>query len=182
MKREITRQGMHLVFTTALALVSLVFSQLWLILLITGLLVWLVLFLRFRPESKFFLRAMERAHDKQRFPGKGAILLLLGALLTAVLFPAHVFPALLVLGIADSLSTLAGMRFGKKRIGTTKKTWVGSGTFFVCSATILFFFSSWWALIALLVTALELINFHRFLLLDDNLIIPLCVAVALSIL
>lgn len=182
MHKEFTRQGVHLGFTTALAFVSLVVPHTWFVLLTAGLLVWLVLFVRFRPESKFFLRVMEREHDKKRFPGKGAILLLVGALLTALLFPAHVFWSLLVLGLGDSLSTLVGMRFGTRTIGSTNKTWVGSTTLFVVSCAILFFASAWWAVIALVATLAEMVNYHRFVFLDDNLVLPLVVATLLWVL
>jgi phytol kinase len=182
MKREFARQGMHLGFTVSLAFVSLILSQEWFVLLVAALLVWLVLFVRFRPESKSFLRAMEREHDKKRFPGKGAILLLVGALITGLLFYAHILPALLVLGVADSLSTIIGMRFGKKKIFRTNKSWIGTATFFVCSCVVLIFFSSWWLLISLIATLAELVNYHRFLLLDDNLVIPLVVALTLWVL
>ena len=182
MNREVARQGMHLVFTTTLAITSVFLSQPWFVLLTAFFLVWLLWFIRARPESKFFLRIMERPHDEQRFPGKGAIMVLVGALIVAVLFPAHILPALLVLGIGDSLSTIVGMRFGKKKVFGTKKSWVGSGTFFVCSAVILIFFSTYWLLIALLATVSEFVNYHSFLLIDDNLIIPLVVGVLLSLL
>ena len=171
-----------MVFTVCLALVSLVISQAWFLLLTGAILVWLVWFVRTRPESTFFLRAMEREHDRKRFPGKGAILLLVGAFLTGLLFPAHIAPALLVLGVADSFSTVVGMRFGKKRIGTSNKTWMGTATFFVCSCAVLAFFSSWWLVVALIATTAEFINYHRFLLLDDNLVIPLVVAASLLVL
>lgn len=182
MKREFARQGMHLGFTVGLAFTSLFLSHAWFVGLTTFFLVWLVWFVRARPESKFFLRVMERPHDRQRFPGKGAILLLVGALLTALLFPAQVFPALLVLGIGDSLSTILGMCFGKKKILGTKKSWVGSGTLFLCASLVLVFFSSWWFLVALAVTVAEFVDYHKFLLLDDNLIIPLLTAALLFLL
>lgn len=180
MKQEFARQGMHLVFTVSLACTSLLLSQQWFLVLVAGLLAGLVAFVYFRPESTFFLHVLEREHDKKRFPGKGAIMLLVGAFITATLFPAHILPALLVLGISDSLSTILGMEFGKKRIFRAK-TWLGTTTFFVCSCAILIFFSSWWFLIALVVTGAELVNYHSFLFLDDNLIIPLVVATLLTI-
>lgn len=176
MKREYTRQGLHLVSTLALAFASMWLSQQWFILLVLGLIIGLIAFIRFRPASTLFLRVMERPHDRRRFPGKGAIMLLVGALVTAILFYAHILPALLVLGLADSFSTIIGVRFGTRRIAQTNKTWEGTATFFVLTATVLLFFSSWWLLIAALATAAEHINYHRYVFLDDNLIIPLLVA------
>ena len=182
MRREVARQGLHITFTSALAGVSIVVSQQVFLILCVSLLMLLVWFVRARAESAFFLHLMERDHDKQRFPGKGAIMVLCGAFLTGLLFPAHILPALLVLGLGDSLSTLVGMRFGKKKLLNTNKSWIGSAAFLLVSCVILVWFSSWWLLIALVATLAEIINYHRFLYLDDNLVIPLVVGLLLTLL
>ncbi len=182
MRREYARQGLHITFTSGLALLSLVVSQpVFLVIVVSSMLV-LVWFVRHRPESTFFLRVMERAHDKQRFPGRGAVMVLLGAFFTALLFPSQLLPALLVLAVSDGLSTIIGMRFGKKKIFRTKKSWVGSGAFFVSASAILVFFSALWFVIAFVVTCAEMIDYHAYAFIDDNVVLPLLTGALLFVL
>ncbi len=104
--------------------------------------------------------------------------LLLGALLSVIVFPQRVVIAVvLVLSISDSAASLIGIRFGRIRIGG--KTLEGSLAFFVTALVImgLALPGPWWiaavgALVAAVVEALPALPLGRFEL-NDNVTVPL---------
>jgi phytol kinase len=105
----------------------------------------------------------------------GPLSLTAGILATLFLFPAAIYlPAILIVCIADSLSSLVGRKYGKWILPFYKRTLEGSATFFASSLVILLFFCSFPAAIvtAALATTIELF-IPNYL---DNLIIPLATA------
>jgi dolichol kinase/phosphoserine phosphatase len=101
------------------------------------------------------------------------ILLGLGIMLTILLFDFNIYlPAILIVSVADCLSALIGMRFGKIHLFHLKnRTLIGSLTFFLSSFIILFFTIPFRFVLpaALLGIVLELIPVYHI----DNLLIPL---------
>ncbi|HEX9887552.1 MAG TPA: hypothetical protein VGA70_13730 [Longimicrobiales bacterium] len=103
----------------------------------------------------------------------------LGGLLAYALFPFEVVtPAILVLGLADPVASVVGRRWGVRPLG--KGSWLGAGAFFITAATILLAATGdpLTLLVALVVTAVEVLPWP----VDDNLTIPLCVAILLTLL
>jgi dolichol kinase len=129
---------------------------------------------QFNPFSRYLLRAEEQLKESAQVP------YIMGLLLTILSFPKPVaIAAILTLAIADPLSAIVGIRFGKRKI-TQKKTLEGSLAFFtatVISITWSFTaygstFTNTFAMaicVAFLISAFELIPLK----IDDNLTIPL---------
>jgi phytol kinase len=100
--------------------------------------------------------------------------------------------ALLQMSIADGMAAIVGVEYGLKRQGYRyhvlghTKTWIGSLTFFLISAAILFGYSadtmhlSWYGVVVLAAAATAIENIGILGL--DNLLAPLLVAVVLTIL
>jgi len=127
--------------------------------------------------TNFFLRAEERLKESSMIP------YVIGILLTLLSFPKPIaLIAILILALADPLSAIIGIQFGKRRI-VREKSLEGSAAFFsvalLCSFTILLYStaSPWWlvltvsCLLSAAISAFEMIPLK----LDDNLTIPLFV-------
>jgi phytol kinase len=126
------------------------------------------------PIVSHLLKHMERDNN---LPGKGAVSMTAGILLSLLLFPQiAAVQAVLVLGLSDSLSTLVGIRYRKKFFGSKSKE--GSVVFLASAFLILLVFQE--PIVALAValaaTAAELVPF------EDNITIPLAVGFALQVL
>jgi phytol kinase len=105
----------------------------------------------------------------------GPFSLTAGILVTLFLFPAPIYiPAILIVCIADSLSSLVGRKCGRWILPFYQRTLEGSAAFFVSSLVILLFFCPFPAAIvtAALATTIELF-IPNYL---DNLIIPVATA------
>lgn len=183
MHREIKRQGVHVVFGSSIVLAALVLSQQALVILLTALLVVQAITLLIRdPITQRILELLERDHNKARFPGKGALAITMGALLTALIFPLAIIPAMLVVAFADAASTIIGVRFGRSHAPwSERKSWAGIVAFALVSASIMFFYTPWWPLAALALTAVEAADYQDIAFLDDNLLLPLTVGALLVI-
>lgn len=176
---EYPRQALHFVCSILLAALAGILSQQWFLLLSASLLFVGSLAVYFEPR---FLRLVLHIFDRRSepFAGRGAFMVVLGAFLTVLLFPAQAVAALLVLAIADSASTIIGTKWGAHSTPwSAKKSWEGVAAFFVCSSLVLVFFSPWWLLIAALGAFAEAVDYSSFSFLDDNLVVPLVVASAL---
>jgi len=127
--------------------------------------------------TNFFLRAEERLKESSMIPYA------IGILLTILSFPKPIaLIAISVLAIADPLSAIVGISYGKRH-WVKEKTLEGSLAFLivslVCSFYILFHLSSgtWWQIflvsffLSVLTTLFEMLPIK----LDDNLTIPLFV-------
>lgn len=138
---------------------------------------------RLRDFTLFF----ERKDTKKPFTGPFWFYIGLG--LAFLLFPLNVASAAgATLAISDSLSTIIGMRFGKKKI-LGKKTYEGTASFFITAFfACLFFVNPFAAMIgAVAATFSELLPEARWVsskgrgFFDDNLLIPIIAGFAISI-
>ena len=145
-----------------------------------------------RSRWRIFDRGLRRVVSKVERPGipfKGAFWFYFSCGLTFLLFP-HIIAtaACIILAVSDSISTLVGKQFGRKRLAEGK-TLEGAAAFFLSAAVIAAFFSPHYMLTAAAATVGELLpgvgvfrKLNQRALLDDNLTIPLFAAIALILL
>src|SRR5512137_867581 len=127
--REIVRQLIHLCFGLGIAGLVLFLDHVTVISVIAGtLLTGVVLVdLILRGYTIPFLSPLVQYGDRcDPLPGKGAFFFGVSALACIILFPVSVVvPALIALAVLDSVTTLAGIRFGRHRI-YNGKSWEGT--------------------------------------------------------
>lgn len=123
-----------------------------------------------------------KREDEKRRLSRGAIFLALSGILLPYLFNSYsVAVGLSQVFVADTFSTLAGRKFGKKKLPySRKKSWIGSFTFFVTALVCgLFFFPlSMSITLALIGTIVESLPIPE----ADNLSVPFMVSLAASVL
>ena len=124
-------------------------------------------------EDEF--KSYERSRE---LPFQGVITFLLGAFVVTLLFQTSIAVAsIALLAMADSLSTVVGRYFGRRKLPINKKkTWEGSITFFLAGfVTLLFFIDPLRAvIIALVATLVEMMPIA-----EDNVTVPLATALLL---
>ena len=138
------------------------------------------------PVICWFLKNFDREKDLKSFPGKGVIFYLIGVFLVLSFFPFDIaMPAILVLAFGDSASHLFGVRHGKIRHPFADKKFIeGMIAGFIAAFIGALVFLPWHeALIAsffaMLAESIEIkIGAEKV---DDNIIIPLVAAIAVSI-
>jgi dolichol kinase len=134
--------------------------------------------------NKYLFRAEEQLKESAGVP------YVMGLLLTLISFPkAIALVAIYTLAIADPMSAIIGIRYGKRKISEHKSV-EGSLAFFTSTFILCFLVFFWWTgflssmlgtvlllsfLVAVIVTAFELIPIR----LDDNLTIPIFTAIIL---
>lgn len=111
-------------------------------------------------------------------PGQGATLFFISCLVCLVLFPPSiVVPAVLALAVADGISTIAGIRYGRTRIHNGKSVEGAVAGFLATVIVLLLVLSPVSAILAAGVASVaEIISP-----VDDNLVIPVAVAVTLCV-
>ena len=184
MKTEARRQFIHYFFGSMfIVLVALLGVQNTLIILVTGLVLGLITsyFLRKGHKIPLFYQVVSRVEreQEQHFPGKGAFMFFIGAIILMLLFREQfiVIGALCVAIYGDAASTIVGLRFGKHRIAG-KKTLEGTLGGVAFSFLFLYFiFPIQIALAACIVGMLA-----ELLPVDDNFTIPLATAATLRLL
>ncbi len=137
---------------------------------------------KFRKLAVATLALVERKEELQRFPGKGAIMLFLGAGVTAAIFRKEAVAAIVILAVGDSVSHLAGRFFGRtnhKRLFAREKTVEGTVAGFVFAAAAAATILPVWMAVAgaaagMVAEALHL-RIGRIKI-DDNLAVPLAAA------
>lgn len=178
--QEFIRKLVHLIFGLLVAAMVLVAGQATATaLLATGLLIGIVLvdlLLRGHniPLFSFLVRHLDR---NDCLPGRGALTFAVSALAVVVLFPVTIsVPAIITVAVLDSVTTIAGRRFGKHRI-YNGKSWEGTLSGIVVTAIVLvpLLSPAGAATVAVLAGIIELISP-----VDDNLVIPVAVAVLLA--
>lgn len=183
LKKELLRKSVHLlgVFTLPIFLWN---RALFIPLLITLLIGYLALesFAARRIHVPFFSTLLEyckRPHEQQSL-AKGPILMVIGAVSSATIFPPYAtLLALLHLFIADTLACLAGMLWGKHRLPySPQKSWVGTITFCVVGTLLSLPLVSppvalLLGIIGATIESLPLVDY-------DNLLIPLGIGFAVS--
>lgn len=139
---------------------------------------------KFLPMTKFIIRAEEQLKESAMVPYAFAVLL------TIITFPKPIaLIAIFTLAIADPLSAIIGIKYGKRRI-VPHKSLEGSAAFFISTfiicLSILTIFAGGTSLGVILVTfavAFAASGFEMLpLRIDDNLTIPLFTAFVLWIL
>jgi len=170
--REIVRQAIHLCFGLAIAaFVYFVDHAMVTAALAGGLLIGVVLVdLILRGYYVPVISPLVQYGDRcDPLPGKGAFFFAVSALACIILFPVPVVvPALVALSVLDSVTTLAGTRFGRHRIHNGK-SWEGTlSGIAVTVLALLPFLTVPGALIAAIVTGI----IELFSPVDDNLVIP----------
>ncbi|MBI3036374.1 phosphatase PAP2 family protein [Candidatus Woesearchaeota archaeon] len=195
---EIRRQIVHALIGLAIAAFAWKYSRLWHVIFIitaAGLVLSHIIksaataknttIKKMRSLAVAALRLVERKKELQRFPGKGAIMLFIGAGLTALIFRKEAGAAILILAVGDSVSHLAGRLIGRikhKQPFIEEKMVEGTVVGFVfaaaAAATIL---PVWMAILAaaagMIVEALHL-RIGKIKI-DDNLTVPLVAAAVL---
>ncbi len=137
------------------------------------------------PLIYWFLKNFEREKELKTFPAKGVIFYLIGVFLTLSFFPLDIaMPAILVLAFGDSTSHLFGVRYGKiKHPFADKKFLEGMIAGFIAAFIGALVFLPWHealtaSFFAMLAEGLEIkIGAEQI---DDNIIIPLVAAIAIS--
>ncbi len=131
------------------------------------------------------LGTVERKGELQKFPGKGAIMLFLGAGITAVVFRQEAAAAIIILAVGDSVSHLAGRLLGKarhRRIFAENKTIEGTIYGFVFAAAATALILPVWIAITAAAAAMAVEALHVKIAgrrIDDNLTVPLAAAAVL---
>ncbi len=192
---EVRRQALHAIIGLAITAFVWKYSQFWQVILIiaaAGLALSYSIktaatakneaVKRLRKLAVNALRLVERKKELQNFPGKGAIMLFLGAGITAAIFRNEAAAAITILAVGDSISPLAGRFFGRtghKGIFASRKTVEGSIAGFVLAAAAAAFLVPIWTAIAaaaagMIVEAMNLRILKRKI--DDNLTVPVAAA------
>ena len=179
---ESLRQVVHLVFGLGIAGFVLVFDR-----NITISVLVLALFAGFIlsdaisrgytiPVVSTIIGGLER---RDAAPGKGALFFALGALFSLVFFEKEVaFVGLVVLSLLDSITTIAGVRFGKTRIYNHKSLEGPLAGIAVTTAALALIVPLPAALATAAVTGIaELVSP-----VDDNLVIPVVACLVLTVL
>lgn len=144
-----------------------------------------LLSLKYRiPIISFFLDNFERPEEKNKLPGKGIILAVVGSLLALQLFERNIaLASITILTFADPISHLIGKFFGRtKSFLDKKKNIEGHLAGAIISSLFAMFFvhpvlAFSGALVAMLFEAI-IIEIQKVQL-DDNLIIPLAAGTAM---
>ena len=137
------------------------------------------------PIIFWFLENFEREKDLKEFPGKGVIFYLIGAFLVLSFFPLDIaMPSILILAFGDSASHLFGVRYGRiKHPFTDKKFIEGMIAGFIAAFIGALVFLPWHEALAASFFAMLAEGFEIRIGaedVDDNIIIPLVAAIAIS--
>jgi phytol kinase len=181
MMREIVRQAIHCCFGLGIAaLVFFLDHAVVVAVMAGGLLIGVILVdLIIRGHQIPVLSALVQYGDRcDPLPGRGAFFFAVSALACIILFPVPlVVPALVALAVLDSVSTIAGLRFGRHRI-YNGKSWEGTLSGIAVTVLCLLPFLPVSGALAAAVVAgvLELLSP-----IDDNLVIPVGVCFLLAL-
>jgi phytol kinase len=179
--REIVRQLIHLCFGLGIAAMVLFLDHAVVIAVLAGGLligVGLIDLILHGYRIPVISPLVQYGDRCDPIPGKGALFFAVSALACIILFPVTtVVPALVALSVLDSVTTLAGIRFGRHRIANGK-SW--EGTLSGIAATVLAllpFLTLPGALMASVVAGIiELLSP-----INDNLLIPVGVCLLLTL-
>lgn len=179
--REILRQLIHLVFGLGIAALVLFLDHAVVVAILAGgLLIGVVLVdLILRGHRVPVISPLVQYGDRcDPLPGRGAFFFAVSALACIILFPVTlVVPALVALAVLDSVTTLAGVTFGRHRI-SNGKSWEGTiAGIAVTILALLPFLPLPGALAAAVVAGIT----ELFSPVDDNLVIPMGVCLLLAL-
>ena len=130
--------------------------------------------------ENWFERQILKYERPKEFPLRGAIYFYLGAFTAFYFFaPLIAAGAVAVLALADSLATMVGKFLGSHKLPINKqKSWEGSLVFFIAASVVLLFFTSPHKAVAIAFLTALVEMLPRI---DDNLTIPLAVALFLTL-
>ena len=182
--RELQRKSIH--FVAGIFLAVLVYYDLfYLFVFVPLLLVGIVLAILERNHKIPFIHKLLCLYERPGcvLPGKGALALLLGAILAVVFFDKQsAFVAILVLAVADSFSHVVGKYAGKNKNWLNRRKMVEgtiAGIVVASLAGALFIHPAKAVIVSSIAMFFETFE-HPFL--DDNVVIPLVVGVSLKLL
>lgn len=183
---ELRRQLIHIaVGFAAVFLIAkdIVGWNFFLLVLLTGIVLSFLSLKKRLPLVSWFLENFER---KNTFPGKGALFLVGGILLSVVLFEKDIaLAAIMIVTFGDSASHLSGKFFGKVKHPLNKYKFLeGTLLGFAAALAGAVFFVGWQeaviaAGIAMLVESFELKLRDRAV--DDNIVIPLVAGAVITV-
>ncbi len=186
---ELRRQSFHIFIGTTLGLLFFFgfVSSGHLVLLFCVLFIVFLLYRRvYVPLAHDMVDLMERREDIQRFPGRGALFLVLGILFSTILFSRSVAAAaILVLSWGDGVAPLVGPFGSHAYLFNKKKMWEGILAGIVAGTLATSFFVPFWqafvaATAAMLVEGLNLrVKGWKV---DDNVTVPLISGLLLTFL
>ncbi len=180
--QEIVRKLIHLIFGLAIAgMVMVLDRQTAIAILAGGLFIGIVLVDIILRGYKIpvFSSLVDYGDRCDPLPGKGAFFFAVSALTGVILFPAPVvIPALVTIAVLDSVTTLVGIKYGKRRI-YNGKSWEGTIAGILVTVLVLLPFLTVPGAVVVSVIAgiIEL-----FSPIDDNLVVPVSVCILLSVL
>jgi dolichol kinase/membrane-associated phospholipid phosphatase len=150
-----------------------------------GVLVLLSLFMKL-PIIEPILLYFERPHHRKRFPGKGSFFMVLGALLSVMLFERNIaMAALAVMALGDSVTNIFGRYFGEVKLPYNPKKTVDGALLGVGAATMaaFFFVPFHVALIgSLCAMFVETLDLKIIVEIDDNVLVPLVAGAVMGLL
>jgi dolichol kinase len=179
--QETARKLIHLVFGLAIAAMVLVLDrtlaiQVLVLGLFTGIILVELILKGWRvPLFSRLVAALDRSDP---LPGRGAFYFAVSALACVTLFPAEIaVPALVTVAVLDSVTTLAGRRFGRTRIYNGKSFEGTIAGIAVTAIALLPFLSVPGSLVvAAIAGIIELLSP-----VDDNLVVPVSTCILLSL-
>jgi len=178
--QEIVRKLIHLFFGLGIAGMVLVLDQPTAIATLAGgLFIGIVLVdIILRRYTIPVLSSLVAYGDRgDPLPGKGAFFFAVSALFCVILFPAPVvIPALVTIAVLDSVTTIVGIQYGKRRI-YNGKSW--EGTIAGITVTILFLVPFLTVPGAVVVSVIAGI-IELFSPVDDNLLVPVSICILLT--
>ena len=177
--QEIVRKLIHLFFGLAIAgMVMILDHQTAIAILVGGLFIGIVLVDLILRGHKIpvFSSLVDYGNRCDPLPGKGAFFFAVSALLCVILFPVPiVVPGLVTIAVLDSVATLVGIRYGKRRV-YNGKSWEGTIAGIVVTILVLLpFLTVPGAVVVSVIAGL----IELFSPIDDNLVVPVSVCILL---
>jgi dolichol kinase len=177
--KEIVRKLIHLIFGLAIAgMVMVLDKPTATAILAGGLFIGIVLvdLLLRGYKIPVFSSLVDYGDRCDPLPGKGAFFFAVSALVCLILFPVPiVVPALVTIAVLDSVTTLVGITYGKRRI-YNGKSWEGTTAGILVTILVLLpFLTVPGALVIAVIAGL----IELFSPIDDNLVVPVSVCIIL---
>lgn len=135
--------------------------------------------------NKILKQIMRTREMPKYFYIKSADQMILGILLLSVFFERSIIiPSFLVLCISDTMAAIIGIKYGKIKVYNGKSI-EGFLAFFISCIIVLLCFTNINILnlifISFIIAIIEMFDFYRKIHLDDNIVIPISVAVLLTL-